>query len=569
MRQTKIKNYTMKKVFLSSCFKFTFLIFFLWLCGTLNAQHINNVIIVDVSGCDPLAKNGSIEITSVSGGSIDSYTYRWEKIDDDTFVNQGAPSISALDTGRYVVTVSDGVASESRNFTITASDYIRITCATPLHVLCKDELTGRITAQITGNPASRIYTLLNEDKTPNSNITGASSGIFIGIHANTYHLAVMNSASCTDTVTVTINEPAERLSLFAMQSDLVSCDRDDEGDDHNVHGDLTVTINGGVGSYTLEIIGADQNTINTIPDLIAGEHIFTDYNVDPQTTVRVTDANGCTAEKVLDVREMQKPVITELHIYEIKCYNDKGIIYIFAEAYNEAGTNNSIKKYWIKGEIFQETEPKESNEFEYMNGGFYYLYVQDSYGCIGEEEIFLSEPKSPVELTLKNTTPPLGNVNGSITFTASGGWEGYTIECKKVESGHQPVIETLTNKPAGDYTFGNLKSGEYLFTIEDEKGCFGQHHLIWLGSTTGEADTETAGLKIFPNPSSDGQFIIEWDSNDERQVTLELYNINGQLIYKNNTRTGTRFTIDISSQKQGTYLLHVPEMNIQQKLVIY
>ena len=538
----------------------------MWICCSLSAQIvISQVSVEHVSGCDPLANNGSIEIIQIGGESINNCTFKWEKTDFG-LIEEGLrlTKISNLDTGHYVVTITSNSSSGIYDFTITAPDVIKISESDVewQDVLCKGELTGKIAAQVTDNSASATYILLNEDKTVNNNVTGAGSGIFTGLPANTYHLAVKNNASCSDTVTVIISEPKEHLTLSVIQSDLVSCAYGNDGD-------LTVTINGGTGNYTLFILDTNQEITNTIDNLSAGTHVFGDLKVDNHTTVSIRDAHYCVTSTVVDVREMLKPEMLEPIIEEIRCYNDKGIIYIRAEAYNEGNSVNVIKAYWIKGENFQETEPSPNNKYEFLNGGVFYLYAQDSYGCIGVKEIFLSEPKSPVELKQKNKVQPHGNVKGSITLTASGGWEDYTIECQKAELDYQTLIERLTFKPAGDYTFGNLNAGVYLFTIEDKAGCSGQHHFIHLDNPTGEIDPETAGLKIFPNPSGDGKFIIEWNNNENLKVTLELYNIKGQLVYKSIVQTGTRTTLDISNQNRGTYLLRVPELNMNQMLVIY
>jgi len=75
-------------------------------------------------------------------------------------------------------------------------------------------------------------------------------------------------------------------------------------------------------------------------------------------------------------------------------------------------------------------------------------------------------------------------------------------------------------------------------------------------------------ITIFPNPSDNGRFNIEWNNNENRKVTLELYNALGQLVYKSSTQTGANTALDFSSQSSGAYLLHVPELNIRQKLII-
>ena len=60
--------------------------------------------------------------------------------------------------------------------------------------------------------------------------------------------------------------------------------------------------------------------------------------------------------------------------------------------------------------------------------------------------------------------------------------------------------------------------------------------------------------------------------SEDRKVTLELYDVKGQLVYKTDAQTGTgivRITLDIGSRSSGTYLLYIPELNISHRLVIH
>ena len=544
----------------------------LWLCGTLSAQQdlVITGDVVDVSGCDPLAKTGSIEIR-VEGG-VSPYTYRWEKVGTGILQNTTA-IINGLDTGRYVVKVfhNNGMDSKSREFVITAPEFIKITNVEPQDVLCKGNPTGIITVHVTGGGVSHNYTLLNEDKTVNNNTSGAVSGIFTELPANVYYVAVANIYSCTDIVNVTISEPEKYITLSAVQSDRVSCTLGNDGV-------ISVTISGGVSRYHLDILNTGNIITYSTDNLEAGTHTFYDLIVDNHTSVKITDANNCTESTVLDVREMNKPDMLEPEIVPIKCYNDKGTITINAKAYNENSSgNNVITDYWIEGKRWPITEPGPNNKFEHLNGDIYTLYARDSYGCVGVKEVVLPEPNSPVALLRDEgkIIYPHGNEKGSITLTASGGWGGYTIECILIGSGgYYNTLETRTNVPLGyECTFPDLEAGEYIFTIKDNvcaRQGFHQHFNDFFDQTTGEIDLEAADLKIFPNPSSDGKFIIEWSSSENRNVTLELYNIKGQLIYKTNTQTGTgaRTALDISNQSRGIYLLHVPELNIRQKIIV-
>ena len=538
------------------------------LTGVLRAQQEGIVItgtVVDVSGCDPLAKNGSIEI-QIEGGE-EPYTFQWEKVGAGILTDEQTPMISHLDIGRYLVTVfyNDGLDHESREFTITATDAV-MSSAVPQDVLCKGEQTGKITVGAITGISQLSYFLLNEDKTINSNLTGTNSVTFSDLPADTYHTVAKNDvSSCTDTQTVVIREPAEYLTLSAVQSRLVTCAIGNDGI-------VVVTISGGVGKYSLHILDSNHMVIKSAKDLEAGTHVFDGLKTDSRTSVIISDANNCTVSMYLDVREMHPPEMLEPEIEDIKCFNDKGAITIHAVPYNDDGNDNIIMYYWINGKVsLQDTVYGGNNKFTDLNGDIYALSAQDKYGCIGVKEVVLPEPESPVELLYDQgkLELPYGNVPGSITLAATGGWGSYTIECIRIESiYYQTIVEIRTNLPAGDHKFAGLEAGEYKFTIKDIADC-GMHRLIQLDTATGESDLETADVKFFPNPSSDGKFIIDWGSGENRQVTLELYNIAGQMIYKTQAQTGSHTTVDMSDQSSGIYLLHVPELNIKQKLVIH
>jgi hypothetical protein len=141
---------------------------------------------------------------------------------------------------------------------------------------------------------------------------------------------------------------------------------------------------------------------------------------------------------------------------------------------------------------------------------------------------------------------------------------------KIVGPSHQ-FWESRTDLSAGDYTFGGLDVALYRFDLYDIKNCFASPLPVQLDQATGEMENEAAKMKIFPNPSDDGRFIIEWNHNESQNVTLELFNMNGQLVHKISILTGTdhaQTMLDFSNHSRGAYLLHIPELNIRQKIVI-
>ena len=425
---------------------------------------------------------------------------------------------------------------------------------------CHGASSGKITVIAAGDGSALSYFLLNEDKTVNSNETGASSGIFTDLPANVYHIAVLNEASCADTLfKVKVDEP-EKLSMSEIvQTNLVSCVSGRDGV-------LTVRISGGVGGYDLYIMDSKGDTTFYYPSLEAGDHTFSGLKTDIRTEFELTDANECKFSAFANIMELSKPDLSLSEVGKIICYNNFGVITINATPHY---LGNEIDFYWIEGENFEKTEPGKNNRFANLNGDTYTLYAQESNGCIGQKTVELTEPEARLSVIIKNLKRPQQNeTNGSITVAGWGGWGGYTIVCTRVIGPSHQHIATVTVD--GDHMFENLSLANYLFTITDKEGCIGAHILVeWLEteSVTGETDLEATDLKIFPNPSSDGRFNIEWGSSQDRKVTLEVYNANGQLVYITHAQTGTLTTLDLSYQNSGIYLLRVPELNISRRLV--
>ena len=424
--------------------------------------------------------------------------------------------------------------------------------ATVLDVTCKGDRTGGITVWATGGVPELRYILLNEDKTVNANITGAVSGVFTSLPANTYHVVVKDAASCADTLfDIKVREPEKILAFSANQTRPVGCDL--------IGGTFVVTASGGWSGYMYKIDSGNYSANPVFENLKEGNH-----------TIVVRDAHNCEHSENVTAKTIKAPDLSTSEIGQIICFNDKGKITIHAFPDNLEGSNvNKITLYWIKGDCLEETPHSPKNIFTDLNGCTYTLYAQDSYGCIGETTVVLVEPESQLGLVLKEAIQPVGDKRGSITVTASGGWEEYAITLSKVTGWSQELLVSLTGKPEGDYTFDNLVAGQYQITLKDKMGCTAWP-IVWEleAITTGEKDLEAAAMKIFPNPSVDGMFIMEWITTEDRKVTIELYNIHGQLVYKTITQTGTRTTLDISNQNQGMYLLLVPELGVSRKIII-
>jgi hypothetical protein len=62
-------------------------------------------------------------------------------------------------------------------------------------------------------------------------------------------------------------------------------------------------------------------------------------------------------------------------------------------------------------------------------------------------------------------------------------------------------------------------------------------------------------LKVFPNPATE-LVNIEWQTEEDAESVILIYNHTGALLSENNTRNNTA-TINISSYQSGVYLIRV------------
>ena len=453
-------------------------------------------------------------------------------------------------------TTNGCVIQSDRNDPVVFVDPVIVNSVTVKNVVCKGDHTGEITALVTGGVPRLNYILLNENKTLSSNTTGALSGVFKDVFSSTFHLVVKDAAACTDTIyNIKISEPETAITVSTLQTKLADCDPKKEG------GIIIISAGGGMGDFLYKIDNEPYRVSNIFENLRAGTH-----------SVIIRDAGNCELLSNVVVRSIPAPDLSASEVGTITCYNDKSGITIHATPYSPEG-GNTIVAYWLDGDRYGETEHGMNNVFDHLNGDTYRLYAEDSRGCVGITTVIIAEPESQMGLGLKEVKRPYGNNKGSITIAVSGGWEGYDMVFRKIVGVNQQELMTLTNKTAGDYTFDNLDAGDYqLVILKDQRGCTDSSPLVYtLEIATGETTLQAAQIKILPNPSNDGRFIIEWSANEEHRVTLELYNAIGQLVYKTNAQIGTNSEhtmLNYSSQSRGVYLLHVPELNIRQKLVI-
>ena len=293
---------------------------------------------------------------------------------------------------------------------------------------CAGDSNGRIEVDASGGTGQIRYAL--------NGGTSKVSGVFNGLTAGEYIITAEDANGCTLDTTVSVDEPLP-ISITSVTAAPAACKGTSTGA-------LTVEAEGGTPGYFFTLSPAllpTQNT-GTISGLPAGDY-----------TVEVEDSEGCgpVPSGTITISEPPALQVDSVNVTHISCNgsNDGKI-----SVYVIGGT--APYAYSIDNEVSYQSDP----DFTGLAPGTYDVYVRDANGCsIPAGTYTLNEPPA---LTLTgiatNVTPCFGDANGTITATASGGWNDYAYS-----------IDGLNYQSTGDYT--GLAAGDYTITVRDTGNC--------------------------------------------------------------------------------------------------
>ena len=163
-----------------------------------------------------------------------------------------------------------------------------------------------------------------------------------------------------------------------------------------------------------------------------------------QRTYRVTDADGCSAEKTINITEPEE--LTSEHFgFEAYCNDTYGSISVTPH-----GGVGQYSILWDDGsDVFTNNS---------ITPGIFHPYtITDGNGCQHTDSTKISqEPPITITITHENVSCNNGH-NGSISVT-------------HVNNGHEPYIYNWNNGQS-EATASNLVSGNYMVTVTDEHNC--------------------------------------------------------------------------------------------------
>ena len=382
--------------------------------------------------------DGSVTINATGGWG--GYEYRLEFPDTSTSPFQASNTFNNLtDSGTYTVTVRDSRGCEFTD-TFTLTDAVSPDLSIAPNDFCFDPGVGlTITATINSGGTAPFQYRINGGALQSSNV-------FSGLAPGTYTVEVVDSRNCTDSASVTINDPINATAVLNKDLDCsASPDAIIEvtaNDGYPAHS-FEVSFNGGAfAPATGTIVTAGTTSTLTFTTNTAGDYQF-----------RVTDTQSCTVlTNTVTVTPAENPQATAAITTPISCdAGSDGVVTITVD------TAFGTPPYLIS---FDGSTPSAQTVYAGLSAGTYSFTITDNKGCTFTDNITLTDP-DPITAVAEIATDFTCLTNGAITIQggiAAGGTPPY-----------QYSLDGATFQASP--TFSGLTDGTYTITVRDANGC--------------------------------------------------------------------------------------------------
>ncbi|MUH38265.1 T9SS C-terminal target domain-containing protein, partial [Zobellia amurskyensis] len=382
--------------------------------------------------------NGSITTTVTGEGTI---TYGWTLENGDPVpVSNGTdgPNLTGVLAGSYILTVTDDNATRSTEAIAVGepTTNVTVTGVAVTDVSCYGGNDGTLEVQADGGTGPYMYS-----------INGGgyqTSNLFENLSTNNYTVSVRDANNCTFT------EPTPEILLEPQELGLAFIDIKPVTLPNESDGAISITAEGGLGTYTYSWSGpngytsVDKDVLNGA----AGDYVVT-----------ITDAENANCSYTSDPIKITEPgeLIVTLFLNEtLSCSLDSDAVIIanvqgdqpFTYQWFEVVNTNTIE--------LEET----TNIIGDLPAGTYLLKVTDSNNITLDSTIEISAP-TPLNINIDNSTNVIcaGEATGSINITVTGG---------------TPPYQYFWSNSATVPDISGLDAGEYIIEVQDEAGCIAQ-----------------------------------------------------------------------------------------------
>ena len=370
--------------------------------------------------------NGAIFVTAsggtgfqycINGSSFQDTGYFPGLIANHTYIVVGHNSIGCTDS----VSVDIGSHDPCQGVTITVT--------TTKVDASPGQSNGSITATASGG-SGFTYSL-------NGGAFQANN-IFTNLPAGTYNITAQSISGCLGTTQIQVgtNDPCAGVNVVVTETHINPVL-------NQSNRSITASATGGTG-FTYSINGSAFQASGTFSNLAAGTY-----------TITAKTSAGCISTKQITLSGVDPCagvtiVVTTTHVNPTTGQSNGSI--------TATATGSTGFTYSLNAGAFQA-----SGVFNNLATGNYVVTAKNSNGCTGTTTVALgsTNPCAGVTITVTAThvNPFLGQSNGSITATASGG-TGFTYS-----------LNSGAYQASG--TFNNLAAGTYSITAHTPAGCIG------------------------------------------------------------------------------------------------
>ena len=461
---------------------------------------------------------GSFTITI--NGSAPDYSIEWLSPFTNTVVL--GPGVSAytetgLTAGTYTFNVVDSCI-DPNNTKVFASIYISSgLCSTITGVtntVCNLD-NGSLSAATQYDYGSNKYYLYHSTLGYiTSGTTNLNSGrSFDGLTAGTYYIKVVDNGGCTATTNSVIIKDSTDLTYDLYVVNDAGC---------NVNSGK-IFINNINGSPPYTYLWSNGKTTSSISGLTTGSY-----------SVTVSDNSGCVVNKTAEV--LKVPLIGQagLFVSQPACFGSNGSVGIVLSGgtppFFYSGSNGTTSVTFDR-----------DISFIGLGAGQFTYFVQDAGLCSFNGSVSLITPSSFNIVSITTTNSQCGNNQGSINVNVSNGSQPYVYSIVNSTGVESSISTTLPT-----YSFTQLASDTYTFSITDNSGCKYTNQYTILNEEVFTFDYEVTGTTC---------------SKNNGVVKVNVVGGSGPYIYELNgeSQQTTLTTATFDSLPSGSYIVNVTD----------
>lgn len=354
------------------------------------------------------------EILGQASGGSGTLSYLW---------NTGANTslISGLDSGRYILTVTDSALCSIQDSVQLSYSSFGLTLTETQSIDCFGGNEGEITTGLSGGNPPFSYSWNN----------GQTTAVASNLSAGWQVLTVIDNDGCTERDSLFLNQP-DSLQTGLLIAQNIECYGE-------ANGILTSTPIGGTAPYSY--IWNNIAGVDSLKNLDTGLY-----------RLEVLDANGCSAIDSIRLDQADSLSLQFQIAQEVSCNggSDGQILSI-------AGGGALPYSYsWNSGQT--------TADLNAIPAGNYTLSLTDANSCLLQKSINLSEPTAiNASLNLVQELSCFGGMDGQMSVSISGGNPPYTY------SWSSGATDSIAN---------NLSAGMQILEIRDSNNCLWTDSLL-------------------------------------------------------------------------------------------